>query len=549
MKADNRELQKLTKLSEGGEGIIYAWQDKVLKIYKQHVDMASKEKKIRMLMAKKLPREVIRPLEMVCNQDGRMIGFLMERVEGEEIRRLANAKYRKANRVDTRETLAVLVRMWRTMEKIHQAGICIGDLNDRNILFNRTGDVFFIDCDSWSVGTEHCQAVMELFRDPLMTGNVFTKETDLYAACIIIWKLLTGIHPYGGTMEPDMNIVERMRRGICVIDNPDVKIPRTARGWQHISPALVAALKRVFVHTSRELGGELEEMYADLCSVSSVSHIPSVLSAEEKTEERLRTTALLRGADVRIVWDEFCYLDRTDRVVCIATGEKISWEPGVSYHFLQDGTAVLAYADRFSFTAAGHCCEMAKKYGSRICTDGNSVYYITPGDTLMRVTVTESGNGIRPLADCGYEAYFAAADGHFCLVSRCGSGLVVNCDGRNAELDGTGRIIDYGIHRDPVRGSWLVVLEHDSGVFRTGIVRNGVASVTEQICYPCSPGSLCMSDHTLYVPMDGRIRAYDFPKRIFRDFDCEAVSAGSRLVKLRNGFRIVNDENIYCFPA
>ncbi len=135
MKTDNRELQKLKKLSEGGEGIIYAWQDKVLKIYKQHVDMASKEKKIRMLMAKKLPKEVIRPLDMVCNQDGRMIGFLMERVEREEIRRLANAKYRKANRVDTRATLAVLVRMWRTMEKIHQAGICIGDLNDRNMRY------------------------------------------------------------------------------------------------------------------------------------------------------------------------------------------------------------------------------------------------------------------------------------------------------------------------------------------------------------------------------------------------------------------------------
>lgn len=549
MKTDSREVQKLTRLSEGGEGVIYAWQDKVMKIYKEHVDVSSKEKKIHMLMEKKLPREVIRPLDTVVDQDGRMIGFLMERVEGEEIRRLANTKYRKAHRVDTRETLAVLIRMRQVIAQIHKAGICIGDLNDRNILFNRSGDVFFIDCDSWCVGTENCQAVMELFRDPLMRDDTFTEETDLYAACIIIWELLTGIHPYGGTTEPDLKLAERMRRGICVIDNPAVKIPRTVRGWQHMSPALVAAMKKVFEHKSRKLGGELEAMYAGLHSGGDAFLMPVMIAAGNETEAGRQTAALLRGEEVRIVWNEFCYLDRSERVVCIATGERMPWEAGVRYHFLGDGTAVSAYPDRFCFTAAGRFYTMAKRYGSGICTDGNDIYYITPGDTLMRVTVTESGNGIRPLAGCGYEAYFAVEAGSFCLVSRSGSGLAINCDGKYTELDETGRITDYGIHRDSVRGSWLVTLENGDGSFRICMTGKGAASVTEQIRYPCSLGNLCIADHTLYVPMDGQIRAYALTKRVYRDFACEAVSAGSRLVKRGNGFLIVNDENIYCFPA
>ncbi len=450
MKTDSRELQKLTRLSEGREGVIYAWQDKVMKIYKEHVDVSSKEKKIHMLMEKKLPREVIRPLDTVVDQDGRMIGFLMERVEGEEIRRLANTKYRKAHRVDTRETLAVLIRM---------------------------------------------------------------------------------------------------RQGICVIDNPAVKIPRTVRGWQHMSPALVAALKKVFEHKSRKLGGELEAMYAGLHSGGDVFPMPVMIAAGNETEEGRQTTALLRGEEVRIVWNEFCYLDRSERVVCIATGERMPWEAGVRYHFLGYGTAVSAYQDRFCFTAAGRFYTMAKRYGSHICTDGNDIYYITRGDTLMRVTVTESGNGIRPLAGCGYEAYFAVEAGSFCLVGRFGSGLVINCDGKYTELDETGRITDYGIHRDSVWGSWLVTLENGDGSFCACMTGKGAASVTEQICYPCSLGNLCIADHTLYVPMDGQIRAYALTKRVYRDFACEAVSVGSRLVKRGNGFLIVNDENIYCFPA
>lgn len=80
--------------------------------------------------------------------------------------------------------MEILVKIQDTVRDIHSAGVCIGDLNDQNILFDKTGNVYFIDCDSWSVEDEKCEVCMDLFKDPLMKGNDFSEETDTYAEAI-----------------------------------------------------------------------------------------------------------------------------------------------------------------------------------------------------------------------------------------------------------------------------------------------------------------------------------------------------------------------------
>jgi len=58
-------ITRLPVLAEGGEGIIYEYGDKLIKAYKPHVNMPTKEKKIKLLMAKNLPAEVISPIDIV----------------------------------------------------------------------------------------------------------------------------------------------------------------------------------------------------------------------------------------------------------------------------------------------------------------------------------------------------------------------------------------------------------------------------------------------------------------------------------------------------
>ena len=69
---------------------------------------------------KALPPEVVGPRQIVVNPRGAFIGFSMERVDGEEMRQLANRKFAAANNITTKDILAMLVQVQSVMECLHQ---------------------------------------------------------------------------------------------------------------------------------------------------------------------------------------------------------------------------------------------------------------------------------------------------------------------------------------------------------------------------------------------------------------------------------------------
>lgn len=560
MKIRKDEINRLPQITEGGEGIIYEYHGDVLKVYKSCVNTASKEKKITMLIQKSLPKEVVKPMEAVYNSSGKFIGFTMKRVSGEELKALTNRKHLKANGISTRDILKILVKVQEVVAAVHKAGVYIGDLNDKNILFDAQGNVFFIDCDSWSIGDEKCDVVMDLYRDPLMKSNEFSESTDMYALCILIWRILTRIHPHSGTMTPDMDILERMEKGISVIDNPKVKIPRTIKSWRNLSPALVESLKKVFENKSRIIKGELADMAANLkyCDrdqeyyYGKFNRCPlcddkaSVISKpiSQGVMGGLTLVAMLKADDIGVVLNESCYLDKNGNVVNIQTMNKLSYQKGRFYHFLNNGLLIMADSGRFYFTANRHYAVL-KAHNSPIYTEGREIYYMTPHNTFTKMVVTDDGNGVSAIAKCSYDTYFAVNDGHYCLVNRYDGKLIINCDGRNIEIPYQDQIVNYGIHRDVTGGNWLAVLENGSGLFKTLVIGKEVEYETEQIKYTGGLGNLCISNDTIYIPIDGKIRGYSYRKQAFKDFECGIVTPDSRLIKNGPAFTIVNDENIY----
>lgn len=555
-------LRNMTPMAEGGEGFIYEYGGDILKVYKKNVDIASKEKKITLLIQKNLPKEVVKPIQPVYDIGNNFIGYIMPKVSGEEIRVLTNKKYLKANGIGTNDILKMLVRIQEVIEQIHKVGVCIGDLNDQNILFDTNGDVYFIDCDSWSIGTEKCEVVMDLYRDPLMRGNDFSESTDLYAESILIWKTITRIHPHGGTMNPDIDIMERMRRGISVIDNPAVKIPRTIKPWRNLSPLLIETLKKVFENKSRSLGGELADMYANLkfcdkdqeyyygkfdrCPLCDCNAAVISKPKSQGVMGGLTLYAVLNERDVNVVLNENCYIGADGKAVNIADNERLPYQKGKFYHFFSDGGLVLTDADNIYFTTKKDTYSIRKRHKSPIYVCGMDIYYISPANTFTRLSATDNGNGIRSMAKCSYNSYFAVEDGEYCIVNKYDGNLIINCNGMNVELPHQSGIINYGIHKDRVSGKWLVVLQDGSGVFRTVVIReNSVEYDADQIKYECGLGNLCLSNSTIYIPIDGKIRGYSYQKQAFKDFECDVVTPDSRLIKNGAAFTIVNDENIY----
>ena len=72
---------------------------------------------------------------------------------------------------------------------------------------------------------------METFKDPQLISNNFNIETDNYAFAILCFKSLTRIHPFGGTTPDNMNIIDRMKNKLSIIDNTNVKIPHTINNY------------------------------------------------------------------------------------------------------------------------------------------------------------------------------------------------------------------------------------------------------------------------------------------------------------------------------
>ena len=187
-----------------------------------------------------------------------------------------------------------------------------------------------------------------------------------------------------------------------------------------------------------------------------------------------------------------------------------------------------------------------KKYKSQIIVEGNHIYYISRQNSFVDMTVLKLGNSIKNICKCSNTSYFEVKNGNYCIVNYYYGKLILNVNGRNIEIKYDSDIINYGIHYDEIILKWLLLLEDKSGKFMTYIIKSGeVDYETDQIKYSCQLSCPCVSNSTLFIPVDGKIRGFAYTKSVFKDFECGVVSDGSKLIKKKNKFVIVNDENIY----
>lgn len=554
-----------TPLAEGGEGIIYEYNRQVIKIYKPVVNLQSKQNKVQMLIQKscsgQFPREAVCPKDTVVDRNGAFIGFSMERVEGEEIKKLANRKFLTANHITTKDILTMLVKVQEVMEKLHDSHIFIGDFNDQNILFDEQHKIYLIDCDSWTVEDEKCEVAMDLFKDPLLRSNEFDAGTDTYSFAVLAWKLLTRIHPFGGTMNPDMNLIERMQKGISVIDNPQVTIPRTIKSWRNLSPSLIRALQNIFQNQSRHLGDELSDLLGNLkyCDIDQEYYYGKyntcpLCDSNAKVQTKpllqgvvggLKLSALLLAKEIKTVFGETLYLDNNDEVVDIRLGKRVKYQYGVRYYVTSDGYLIEDLSEEFVIHSEKEY-RIQKKYKTRIVVEGSHVYYTSRQNTLTDMMVLKMGNSIKPICKCSSTSWFEVNAGKYCVLNYYCGKLILTINGTNVEITYDTDVIHYGIHYDDIASNWMVLLGDSTGTYRTYVADSkGVVYETDQICYHCPLSAPCISNRILYIPMDGKIRGFSYVKSAFRDFVCDVVNSDSRLIKRKNQFIIVNDENVY----
>ncbi len=237
-------------LGEGGEGSVWRWKGKALKVALDEGAFASRAEKIRMLSKIRHP-SLITPLEIALGPRGDPIGYLMDFAPGEPLARHFSMAWQAQAGLTGADLEAIGGSMGEALAALHAAGGVGGDINEFNWAVEK-GRAALFDCDAWGIGPYPVSAMMPSIADPLAGGR-YGEKSDWFALAVLLFQLFAGAHPYRGR-HPARGKgawAERMAAGESLMD-PGAAFPPGARGLGGIPPGLEAWLRETLSHRERE---------------------------------------------------------------------------------------------------------------------------------------------------------------------------------------------------------------------------------------------------------------------------------------------------------
>lgn len=226
------------EIRRGGEGKILTIPERpqqVAKIYLDpnvtHLGQAQKDS-LSVLDA----TYFVRPIDLIYQKKGKKadikkgaIGFTMEYLPPEfvPLAALFKKNYCATNQIDAAFKNNLIKQLPTIVAHAHQQDIVIGDLSGYNIMVNPQRTLKFIDVDAYETPIHtHSAVLFDEIRDYLYKGMV-SKNSDYFALSVVIFNLLTYMHPFKGIHKLYKAMAERMVRKIPVFANdPDLIIPK-----------------------------------------------------------------------------------------------------------------------------------------------------------------------------------------------------------------------------------------------------------------------------------------------------------------------------------
>jgi len=213
----------------GGEGIIYELANdssKVAKIYHEAPSprKVAKLKHLRSLASKNLLEIAAWPTSLLFDVNHRQTacGFIMPLVKGKEIHRLygPHDRYVEFPLAAWDFLIHVAKNSAAAFETLHEHGVVMADVNEKNLLTTSNGYVRLIDCDSYQFshasGVFHCDVGVPLWTPPELQGRDFrgmvrTKNHDCFGLAVLMFQLLfMGRHPFAGVPDrPEQFEIEK----------------------------------------------------------------------------------------------------------------------------------------------------------------------------------------------------------------------------------------------------------------------------------------------------------------------------------------------------
>ncbi len=213
----------------GGEGVIYELANdpsKVAKIYHEIPSAlkVAKLKHLRSLASKNLLEIAAWPTSLLFDVNHRQVacGFIMPLVKGKEIHLLyrPHDRYVEFPSASLEFLIHVAKNSAAAFETLHEHGVVMADVNEKNLLVTSNGYVRLIDCDSYQFshasGVFHCDVGVPLWTPPELQGRDFhtlvrTKNHDRFGLAVLMFQLLfMGRHPFAGVPDrPEQFEIEK----------------------------------------------------------------------------------------------------------------------------------------------------------------------------------------------------------------------------------------------------------------------------------------------------------------------------------------------------
>lgn len=160
-----------------------------------------------------------------------------------------------------KETIQLCLTILHKIKYLNDRGIILGDINGQNILVVSPTEVYFVDCDSYQIGSYPCPAGTAHFTPPEAQGRSYetflrTQAMENFAiATLLFMIMLPGKSPYSAVGGADP--AENIRQGSFPYESDDnSKVPPGKWGfiWSHMS----FNTRKAFVGTFRKGGDYFE---------------------------------------------------------------------------------------------------------------------------------------------------------------------------------------------------------------------------------------------------------------------------------------------------
>ncbi len=244
-------------VASGGEGSVYRAEKTIIKLYTDPTKMRREgmAEKVKLLSQIRSPY-IVAPEGVVSDVRGEPIGFYMPYVEGEALSRVFTTAFWHRESFDLKQALTLVERMRETVQTAHAHRAIMVDANELNwiaALKRRGGpEPRAIDVDSWAIGKWKASVIMPSIRD--WHAKTFDEKSDWFSFGIVSFQVLTGIHPYRGTLDGyDAGAFEERMKANASVFRKGVRLNRAVRDFGTIPAPLLDWYMATFEQGERNI--------------------------------------------------------------------------------------------------------------------------------------------------------------------------------------------------------------------------------------------------------------------------------------------------------